>query len=194
MPGFKASEEVKAWSLPENAEVLFFGGSFNPWHEGHSACLKLAPKHLPTLVMPDINPFKMNHDYSENHLESLKRALSLHDDFKLLALYTYFFEMKKPNPTHVWIDYVKNQRPDLKLNLLMGFDAFKQIHHWLEAEKLLSDLSAIYVVSRQEDKMSDQEQLGRLKESYPQLMIHFLGHHPFEHVSSTELRQKKGKP
>ena len=43
------------WSSP----VVFFGGSFNPWHDGRQACLDLCPnKNI--VIVPDTNPWKIS--------------------------------------------------------------------------------------------------------------------------------------
>ena len=39
-------------------KVTFFGGSFNPWHDGHRACLELCDA-ANLIVVPDTNPFKV---------------------------------------------------------------------------------------------------------------------------------------
>ena len=44
--------------LEKREELIFFGGSFNPWHAGHSNCLRLMDPHKTIIVVPDHNPFK----------------------------------------------------------------------------------------------------------------------------------------
>ena len=46
-------------------EIIFFGGSFNPWHKGHTECIKLLPQGIPIVILPDNNPFKQNHQNKE---------------------------------------------------------------------------------------------------------------------------------
>jgi nicotinate-nucleotide adenylyltransferase len=163
-------------------EVTFFGGSFNPWHEGHQACLDAFPKNKKLIIVPDYNPEKDIFDHSKNYYdELLKRTMKPASE-----VYEGFIKEKKKNPTYYWIKEIK----DIKINLLMGADSFLNIKNWIEGKKLLNLLSTIYVVPRlvEDTKLKDEEKI--LHSINPNLEIIFLNHHPYEHISSTQIRNK----
>lgn len=175
-------------------ELIFFGGTFDPWHEGHEACLKLAPKKKNIFLVPDRNPFKnFNERPAEvvyKELESIIAPLN-HLDYKL-SLYGNFLSSNKTNPTYHWINEIHEAYPQYQLSLLMGYDSFRSLPQWIEAKKLLNILHSIYVVSRNEGETDKLEDLKEIEKINRDLYIAFLGHHDFEHLSSTEIRNKKG--
>ena len=167
-------------------EIIFFGGTFSPWHEGHSACLKLLPENKTTIVLPDHNPEKCFEMRSKENLEEMIRPHLKRGEI----LYTGFLELKVSNPTYEWIDLISRNYPEKELSLLIGFDQFLNIHRWKEPFSLLKNLSHLYVVSRM-DTDAKKLQMVILKNFNPELKVHFLGGHDFEEVSGSKLRAGK---
>lgn len=172
-------------------ELIFFGGSFNPWHDGHSSCIRLMPKNKKIIVVPDHSPFKeitMNSQKGSSiseikeHLKSFKHTTYLFEDF---------FYANKKNPTYSWIKLLKDKYPQKKLSLLMGFDSFMALDRWTNASGLLNSLNTIYVASRMDDESIKEEQLVTLHNINPNLDVIFLGGHPFEELSSTYIRKNQ---
>ena len=83
--------------------VAFFGGSFNPWHEGHQACLDLCPNQN-IVIIPDSNPWKVDH-LSQSHRCFWHEFRSLADKFSNgpYAVFPGFFGSEKGNPTFDWV-------------------------------------------------------------------------------------------
>jgi len=79
---------------------------------------------------------------------------------------------------------LKNEKPHLKLHLLMGFDSILGFQEWFKAKELLSILEKIFVVSRKETNLQQQQIKNTYKEK-----IFYLGNHQFEHLSSTQIRK-----
>ena len=180
---------LKENSLDTIKEVVFFGGSFNPWHAGHSSCINLMPNNLPIVVVPDHNPFKELVKSSDKltSMDSLKDKLST---FKNQTyIYSTFYEKNEKNPTSVWIQEIKNEYPSLKISLLMGYDTFISLEKWINSSDLLNNLENIYVASRMDDSEAKTSQIQALKK-ISGVNIIFLGNHDFEHLSSTEIRNK----
>lgn len=173
-------------------EWVFYGGTFNPWHQGHQSCLDLLPDDKLCLIMPDRNPQKELRD-----LDPVASVLQISTHAKLKPnqyLVPTFLQEEKKNPTVEWIEKLQDQFPDHKLSLLMGFDSFAQIKTWIRAEDLLTKLHTVYVVSRLEE---DEDRYLALDEAHaraPDLNVVFLGRHPYEDVSSTVLRKKSKLP
>lgn len=162
--------------------VTFFGGSFNPFHEGHRACLDLCPENN-ILIVPDRNPFK-----------ELQHSENLYDDFHTLAeklrntkysLYPGFLIKSEKNPTSSWLPLVKLKEK----NFLIGDDSFMNLLKWKNPEVLMKALTKLYVVPRKFIKTDYARIEKELLKMNPQLEIHYLAEHPYMNISSTELRK-----
>lgn len=170
-------------------ELVFFGGTFHPWHQGHQACLNLIPKDKTLLIVPDRNPQKELRELEPvSTLLEISTRARLKDNQYLVP--TFLLEHKK-NPTVEWIEKLKEDFPTLKVSLLMGFDSFSNIKSWIRPEGLLPKIHALYVVSRLEDDEDKRQALDEVHAlGLTNLNVVFLGKHEFESVSSTELRKK----
>jgi nicotinate-nucleotide adenylyltransferase len=175
--------------LEESREICFFAGSFNPWHTGHTNCLKLLPVDKVLIVAPDHNPYKELVLQNENasNLDDISNHIKMRSTNTYL--FDGFFTSNSKNPTHTWVQELKNLDSNKEISLLVGFDTFISIHTWLEAKLLLSQLSTLYVVSRLDSEQDRTDQIDRLRELNPNLKLNFLGNHTHEHVSSTKIRE-----
>lgn len=167
-------------------EWIFFGGSFNPWHHGHQACLNLLPEDKICLVIPDRNPFK---DLREVNPVTTVLEISTKAKFnKNQYLVPSFLFMDKANPTVYWVSRLKDQFPTHKLSLLMGFDSFASLRKWTRSDELVPLLDTVYVVSRLEDDEDRRTALDNAHAVGPDLNVIFLGKHEYEDLSSSEIR------
>lgn len=182
---------IKESNLLNEDELIFFGGSFNPWHAGHGSCIKLMPLNKKIVVIPDHSPFKeITSDIKKNSsIDDIKKALK---EFKHQTfIFDEFFYANKINPTYLWIKDLRKSFPEKKLSLLMGFDSFMSIDRWTNAIELLQNLSTLYVASRMNDDLIKEEQLVTLQNLNPNLKVIFLGPHPFENLSSSTIRKNQ---
>jgi nicotinate-nucleotide adenylyltransferase len=165
--------------------VTFFGGSFNPFHQGHLACLDLCPEKN-IIIIPDRNPQKELRNFLpyDEYLLILKNLID-----RPYYVYPGFWADSKKNPTYTWLPFVNISEK----NLLMGDDSFMNILSWEHPDKILKALSKLYVVPRKfhEENVKGELEVQRikLKEINPKLQIIFLDDHSFKHFSSTELRK-----
>lgn len=173
------------FTIHPEEELIFFGGSFNPWHSGHSACLNLLGNKK-CLVLPDRNPFKEIH--ATPPLETYQEIIS-HLDLNHHYLNPEFILKNEKNPTYNWIERTHQRSPQTKLGLLMGMDSLESIESWHRADELLKLLDSIYVVSRMENEEIREDLKNRLKK-FENLKLYYLGHHPFESLSSTKIRSQ----
>jgi nicotinate (nicotinamide) nucleotide adenylyltransferase len=169
-------------------EWIFYGGTFNPWHRGHQACLDLLPEDKVCLILPDRNPQKENRNVNavSTILEISNKAKFRKNQF----LVPTFLIQKNLNPTVTWVESFQDQFPTSKISLLLGFDSFARMKTWVRPEDLLPKLHAIYVVSRLEDDEDRRLALDEVHALGSNMNIIFLGKHDYENVSSTELRRK----
>lgn len=173
-------------------EWVFYGGSFDPWHSGHQACLDLLPEEKVCLILPDRNPQK---EIKELDVVSTILEISTKARFKKNQfLAPTFLIEQKVNPTIDWVERMRNHYPFHNLSLLIGFDSLKNISTWIRYKDILKIINTIYVASRLESDIDRKEISEELTEQFPKLKIIFLGRHDFENVSSTNLRNKKGRP
>lgn len=160
--------------------VTFFGGSFNPFHDGHLACLNLCPEKNIVLVL-DCNPQKETRNFSP-YEEYLKLKEILKDT--RYYIYPAFWGIEEKNPTSSWLPLVKIKEK----NLLVGDDSYMKILTWVNPENLLKSLAKLFVVPRLssiEEMLIQKEKLLKIN---PNLEIIFLADHPYKDLSSTKLR------
>lgn len=172
-------------------EWVFFGGTFDPWHQGHQSCIDLLPEEKVCLILPDRNPQKDLRQINPviTVLEISRQARFKKNQF---LVPTFLFD-EKTNPTIEWIRDFKKDFPKDKISLLMGFDSFKNLPTWIQSEELLSIIHCIFVVSRLESEIQKKEALEKNKIINKNLEIIFLGRHDYEEMSSTEIRKKNGR-
>jgi nicotinic acid mononucleotide adenylyltransferase len=166
-------------------KAVFYGGSFNPWHEGHQACLDLCPAG-PLIVVPDYNPWK---DLKARKEGPWDLIVDLHERLKdtEYSIYPGFLIKEEVTPTVDWL-------PKVKLSekyFLMGEDNFLKLHLWKDFHLLLECLDGIYVCPRAADPLEINDQIDKINKEFPQLKLFFQAHHDYEHFSSTFLRKKQ---
>lgn len=182
MPNAVASrvELPQRFCEPVGDEVVFYPGSFNPWHLGHNACIELTPLR-PLIVVPDRNPWKESGERTNPWRELLELAEKLPND---VSLYPGFFSLDHVNPTIDWLPYVNWQRKGLTI----GADNFLVLDRWKEYERLLRIIDRLYVAPR----LAADEEMLQAKTAYekinPKLEISILPHHQYEELASRNLK------
>jgi len=165
-------------------DVIFFPGSFNPWHKGHLECLKLCPNKSKIIVVPDSNPWKTPVGNSRFCKWEKYRNLCLLLKNKPCSIYPGFLGLERSNPTITWFPKTKVK----KKNLLMGDDSFLSLTNWKDFKKLISSIHKIYVVPRMGREEELRTEKGRLLSINPKLKIKFLPTHKYQKISSTKIR------
>ena len=165
--------------------AVFYGGSFNPWHEGHRACLDLCPDS-PIIVVPDYNPWK---DLKAREEGPWDLIVDLYHELagSPYSIYPGFLTCENVTPTVDWLPKINLENK----YFLLGEDNFLKIHLWKNYQDLLNNLKGLYVCPRAADQKEIEIQSHRLRRDFPQLTISFQSHHDYEYYSSTHLRNKK---
>lgn len=121
--------------------VGLYGGSFNPVHFGHlrTAIEVLEQAELAEvwLVPVHVPPHKENEALAPGaaRLRMLELAVQGNPNLRACDL-----ELGRAGPSYTidTVRLVKDQHPELDLSLILGFDAFREIHTWKEYEQLFA--------------------------------------------------------
>jgi|GEM_PF-1404444 len=185
-PHFKLPASLHPSSISGETELIIYGGTFNPWHQGHEACLQLVP-HKNIIVILDNNPWKHNlNGATAKERDHFTRLLALSNillPFKI-SLYSGHFGLESETPTIDWIDKIKGH----ELSLLVGADNFYSLLRWKHAESLIAKLKRLYVAPR-ECQAEDKDVEKKLKQINSKLEIVHLADHQYKHISSSNLRK-----
>lgn len=178
-------------SILKHQEIIFFGSSFNPLHQGHLACISLCLKKIDPaisklVVFPDFNPLKKAPgqicfwNFFQKIVSQIK---DLTND-----IYPGFCGIETANPTYSWLSKINQENRQLKLSLLIGEDSFESLKKWVESEKLIQLIYKIYLTPRRGDVEKINEINNWIKQINPNLQIIKLEDHDYEDLSSTNLR------
>jgi len=132
-------------------KVILFGGSFDPIHLGHTACLKHLTEEMDFskvfLVPTSINPLKMETRPAKDEDRIKMIQLAVEESFPGVALDDR--EISQDGAAYTWDTlsrYFENYNPG-DVYLAMGQDAFMGIDQWKDYEKILESVN-IVVLSR----------------------------------------------
>lgn len=167
-----------------HTEATFFGGSFNPWHEGHSECLRRCPK-TNIVIIPDRNPWKEEIQLDCFFASFMELARKFENT--RYSIYPGFYGREKANPTVDWLP----KSSFLRKSLLIGDDNFCSFLKWNKVEELIINLDEIYVLNRNHSELEINDSAQDILAIKDSVKITILGEHDFMSLSSTELREKK---
>ena len=177
----------------KDQEVVFFGGSFNPWHAGHTECVKLFLKDYPDkllVVVPDTSPWKSavvskEHVCYYQALKVLKHQLEPYP----VVIHPGFYGKETPNPTAYWFEKITAR----KKGLLMGDDQFACLKNWENASTLISMMDFLFVVPRHLNNNECDLVKNEILTLNHNIEIIILSDHEYRHISSTKLRNNHEK-
>lgn len=192
MPSF--DERLRGVTLPKifmksetfSDEAIFYGGSFNPWHDGHRICLQLCQSHSnkAVIVVPDNSPWKqVSAPIHECRFVRYKNLCQTLKDTHF-EIYPSFWGIEESNPTVNWLPHTKLRHR----GLLMGDDAFMELHRWLHFNVLIASMNELYVVPRNHSLGEIEIRRSALENEFPHLKIIVLPEHAYQGVSSTIIR------
>ena len=118
--------------------IAIFGGSFDPYHEGHQAIVEKALQTLDIdklFVVPTyLNPFKTTFYHDEiTRLNNVKQKLK---DFEKVEVLDYEVQQKRAVRTIETIKYLKNKLDLDKIYLIVGADNLKKLDNWYQIDEI----------------------------------------------------------
>ncbi|ACC98449.1 Nicotinate nucleotide adenylyltransferase family protein [Elusimicrobium minutum Pei191] len=127
-------------------KILYFGGSFDPVHRGHTALLKAAVKE----IKPDIihiipafhSPFKERSNTPfDLRMDMVRQAFK---DIKVNIIFDNF-EQRQNKKTFAWqnVEHIKKTYENPKIFMLVGTDALNDIPKWSNPEYLFKNVIVV---------------------------------------------------
>jgi len=149
--------------------IGLFGGTFNPIHRGHLWAASEVIKRfnldriflIPAALPPHKTPGPVAK--ADDRLEMINLAIA-----DLAGLTVSDVELNRPGPSYT-IDTIRHFKhtlaKDAQIYLIMGLDAFLELHTWKSHQDLLEQIAFI-VMARPAEDYPDARQGWRILEAY----------------------------
>jgi nicotinate-nucleotide adenylyltransferase len=149
--------------------IGLFGGTFNPIHRGHLYAASEVIKRfhfdqiflIPAALPPHKTPGLVAR--AEDRLKMINLAIA-----DISGLTVSDVELNRPGPSYT-IDTIRHFKStlanDAGIYLIMGLDAFLEIHTWKSHQDLLEEIAFI-VMARPDGDYADAQQGWRILEAY----------------------------
>lgn len=117
-------------------KIGVFGGSFNPFHDGHLKIIQLAIKKLKLdqlWIVPTVkNPFKEDFNYDvSDRIEQISSQIKSNSKVKLKDFRYHTIS------TFRMLNLIKVQNPGDDIVFIMGFDNIDNLHKWDNFDRLI---------------------------------------------------------
>ncbi len=123
-------------------KLAFFGGSFNPPHNGHLAlALMLRERFSPDKLLFSVskNPLKSASEIADAHRLAMTRLLAdeLNATGKIAEVSDWELHRNAPSYTIETLEYLEQVYPQAKILLAIGEDNFRTFSTWKRYEEIL---------------------------------------------------------
>lgn len=176
---------------------MLFGGSFNPFHNGHLAMARSAHAFLPhaqvVLIPAGSPPHKQNHTIlSFKHREAMLQALATQQG---PWLEVSDIEERRQGPTYT-IDTVRafqEERPGT-VYFLIGGDSLRDMPKWYQFQDLIAEIQLLVIERPGTNTEAALQSLAAhiSPQQLSELRQHLVPMEPIE-ISSTEIRDAAAK-
>lgn len=173
--------------------IVLFGGSFNPIHNGHIAIAEAAANEFGIdniVLLPNKTTYYKEHSDRYASDEDRVRMLEI-----VAKAYPFLsvndMEIKRGGVTRTidTVDELLREDRDRKIYLIIGTDSLDWIDKWVDAERLLDNVSLIVAMRKGMDEEGFEEKTSILKAAHPDLEIYKLGLDKID-ISSSEIRSR----
>ena len=175
----------------QNKAIAIFGGSFNPPLNSHLELAKQIIENCDYIEKVIFVPVSTKYNRKSNLIEDAHRYNMLKlmcNEEKKLEVSDIELRYGRQLYTIETLDIFKNKYPEYDIYFIMGTDNLKDLHTWMEQEKILKYYKVI-VLERDGDNLEEiiesEELLRKNKES----IIKIKKIKPIK-LSSTEIREK----
>jgi nicotinate-nucleotide adenylyltransferase len=145
-------------------KIIFFGGTFDPPHDGHSECVRLALERFPEatiLIVPAMLPASTLDAGKEPKTDYETRVMLCKLAFSDLSARVEISRIEEqlpvPNYSVSTIKALEEKHPGKSLGILIGMDQFEHFGAWKKAYEILSKANLL-VVGRNADESNELEE------------------------------------
>lgn len=144
----------------ENPEIIIYGGTFDPPHQGHIDCVLAVMDSFPdarVIILPSIQPAGASEEHKnpiapfQDRIELCCKAFDVDDRGGNLSVSTLESKLPVPNYTLCTVNEFKKRYPNRRIAFLIGQDQLKVFHLWHKPELILQD-SSLIVVKREQNR------------------------------------------
>jgi nicotinate (nicotinamide) nucleotide adenylyltransferase len=165
-------------------DLILYGGTFDPPHQGHVECLREAMKRFPQAevwVLPGAQPAvaggggKRSVASFRDRFEMARLAF---EDLQPGRVGIKSLELELPRPNYSWVtlSYVAEHQPGRRLGFLIGQDQLEAFASWKHPERILESADLVVVHRRRGN--DDPAGNSTTLRSDAELMIRDLGFTP----------------
>jgi nicotinate-nucleotide adenylyltransferase len=173
--------------------IGFFGGSFDPIHQGHVQPVLEAQRGLAldrVIYLPTATPpHKPGRSFAPAPARYAMVELALLDQ-DALQVSPHELTLDRPAYTVATLEHFRDTFPDAELFLIIGADSFLEITSWMRWEEIL-DLAQLVVLARPGFRagLASPALAPRLRAAVDAGRVHFLENEPLS-ASATEIRRR----
>lgn len=120
-------------------KLYIFGGSFDPFHKAHKELVEQFDDEV--LIIPTYNPFKDNCLFSLKERILMIKKIKFKNNSKVV-------DFTLENPEHYMfmaniINRLSYEYPDSDINLIMGYDTYREIYKWKNIDTIQNDITCL---------------------------------------------------
>ena len=173
-------------------KIGVFGGTFDPFHNGHLQMALTAVSEMSLdrmLLIPNGTPPHKTYYERENHTADRVAMLELAiKDQPSLTLDLREIERGGLSYTYLTLQELKQEHPGDEIYYLIGEDSFYYLDQWVHPE-IICDSCILLVARREEHTEEERSAQAKLLSDHFDADIHFISMDVID-VSSSEIRKK----
>lgn len=134
-------------------DLIYFGGAFDPVHNGHLDVVKIVRKAFPTAkitIVPGFVVPKTDGSFKENltpFVDRVAMAVIAFDEWPLVDVSSMEEELPTPNYTFQTVEAVSRDLPASRIAWIIGADQLATFTKWKNARRIL-ELASLIIVPR----------------------------------------------